>query len=209
MLRKLAAFASVALVVSAVGIAGAGAAGSPPPTGTLTCGATGTMTLKPGIPAVGSSTKALSAKIKNAVGSPCDNSGVTGGKASITGANIILNAKIAPGASCSTLLSGPPNVSKAVLVVKLQHTDPVTLKTFTVAVVKPVNLQFSQVGTGFGVTGTIPQTSANNKPFGGETFEAQLNVDNIPDALACIGGTTDLSHIDFSAAGGSGFSIHS
>lgn len=207
MIRKLALLCSAALALSVVAVGVAGAS-STPPTGALNCGTTGTVTLKKGIPdsSQPASTKNISVKIHKAAIDTCDASGVTGGKATITGGTAQLNAKIPPGANCSTLLSSPPNIVKPVLVVKLTNTTGT--KTETVAVIKPTNLQFSQSGTGFHVTGTIPQTKANNKPFGGETFEAQLNVDNLSDAAACIGGTAPLDHIDFSTAGGSGISIH-
>ena len=186
-------------------MASSGASGNPP-VGTLSCGATGTATITPGIPGSTQppSTKALSIKVKNAAGSPCVNSGVTGGKAPITGASIILNAKTAPGAGCGTLLSGPPNIAKAVLVVKLQNTT--AGKTSTVAVIKPTGMVWAQAGTGFQITGTIPAIAG--KPFSGETFQAQINVDNLADAIACVTGSTPLTHIDFSAGGGSGFAVH-
>jgi hypothetical protein len=184
-----------------------------PPSGTLSCGTTGTATLQPGIPGAGQapSSGLISFKIKNAGIGPCDNSGLVGGKAPVNTGGVRLNAKLAPGANCATLLGSAPNVARAVLKVKLQNTDFTIGQTITVAVIKPTNLQWTQVGTGFHVTGTIPQTPANNKPFGGEAFEAQLNIDNIEfdgvNACAAPGSTTPLTHLEFSAVG-SGFSIH-
>jgi hypothetical protein len=134
--------------------------------------------------------------------------GVTGGKLPIDGGVITFNGKIPPGATCDTLLSAPPNIIKPVLVIKLTGTNPKSGKPSTVAVIKPTNLVFSVVGTGFHIVGDVPQTSAGNKPFGSETFEAQLNTDNLADAAACISGPTPVTHIDFSTAGGSTISVH-
>ena len=187
-------------------------ADSTPPTGTLTCATTGTATIKPGIPAAGqpASPGSISFKIKNAGVGPCDNSGVSGAKAPVNIGVVKLNAKLAPGANCATLLGAAPNVARAVLKVKLQNTDFTIGKTITVAAIKPTNLQWTQVGTGFHVTGTLPQTPSNSKPFGNETFDAQLNIDNMDDVSACAAplSTTPLTHLEFSGAGGSGFSIH-
>ena len=183
-----------------------------PPTGTISCGTTGTATLNPGIPGAGQppSSGSISFKIKNAGVGPCDNSGVTGGKAPVNIGVVKLNAKLAPGANCADLLSSAPNVARAVLKVKLQNTDFSIGRTITVAVIKPTNLQWTQVGTGFHVTGTIPQTPSNSKPFGNETFDAQLNIDNINDVTTCAAplSTTPLTAIVFSGGGGSAFSIH-
>jgi hypothetical protein len=187
-------------------------ADSTPPTGTLTCATTGTATLKPGIPGAGQppSSGSISFKIKNAGVGPCDNSGVTDGKAPTNIGVVKLNAKLAPGANCAGLLGAAPNVARAVLKVKLQNTDFSIGKTITVASIKPTDLQWTQVGTGFHVTGTIPQTPSNSKPFGNESFDAQLNIDNIDDVTACAAplSTTPLTHIEFSWGGGSAFSIH-
>ncbi len=205
MIRKIALLGTAVLAFSAVGVTAASAGGTPP-TGTLNCGATGTATITPGIPdsSQPAATKALSITVKGATGA-CDPTLTTGGKAPINGTSIILNAKTAVGSSCATLLSAPPNIAKAVLVVKLTNTT--AGKTMTVAVIKPTNLQWTQVGAGFHITGTIPAIAG--KPFSGETFDAQINVDNLADAIACVSpGTTPLTHIDFSAADGSGFSIH-
>jgi hypothetical protein len=151
-------------------------------------------------------------KVHKATLDTCNNAGVIGGKAAITGGVALLNARFAAGASCGTLMASLTNASKAVLVVKLTSTtvDPITLATTTrtVGVVKPTNLAFAQSGSGLHVTGTIPQTSASNRPFGGEIVEAQLNIDNTLDVSACTSGPTPLDHIDFSTGGGSSISIH-
>jgi hypothetical protein len=197
------------LVLSALATTAAWAV-APPPTGTLACGSTGSVTLKPGDPGhtQPASTKNISVKVHNGAVDTCNNAGVTGGKLPINGGVITFNGKIPPGATCDTLLSAPPNITKPVLVIKLTGTNPKSGKPSTVAVIKPTNLVFSVVGTGFHIVGDVPQTKAGNKPFGNETFEAQLNTDNIADAVACISGPTPLTHIDFSTAGGSTISVH-
>jgi hypothetical protein len=173
----------------------------------------GTLTLKPGLPGAAQpvSTKPISAKVHNATGSDCAGS-VTGGKAPINGAVVQFNAKVGPGQSCSTLNTTGVGFSKPVLIIKLTNTT--AGKTKAVAVVKPTNLHFSvllaPLKVGLDITGTIPQTKANNKPFGGEMFEAAVYIDNVLDAVACAEppAMTPLDHIDFSSAGGSGFTIH-
>ena len=77
----------------------------------------------------------------------------------------------------------------------------------TLAVIKPRNIVVTRAGGGFSITGDIPQTKAGNKPFGGEHFTAQVNVDNVPDLGYCLSGLNNVDHIDFSSAGGSQFTI--
>jgi len=201
LIRKVAIFSAALLAASTLGM-GAAAAKTPPATGAITCGTSGSVTLKPGIPATGTSTKKIKLQDKAATITACDASGVSGGKEAITGGVASIKATIPPGAACSTLLTATPSLSKPVLTVKLTGADgkavaKITLKTLT----------FSQSGLGFALAGTVPDNAGHTKPFGGETLTAQINVDNLTDALACIGGTADLTHIDFSAAGGSTLSI--
>src|SRR3954466_3639714 len=85
-------------------------------TGTLSCGATGTLELKPGIP--GNTQVATpgwtKAKVHKAALDSCNNAGVTGGKASITDGVVVVNARLAQGASCNALTASLTNVSKIV-----------------------------------------------------------------------------------------------
>jgi hypothetical protein len=198
-------------VCSALTIGTAGAS-QEPPTGILNCGADGTLTFKPALPrsAPPSSTKPTSVKIHKATGA-CTSGGVIGGKAPITGAVITFNAKLSPGQTCSALNTTGLQFVHPELIVKLTNTTG--SKTTTVAVVRPANLQFSVELPGFavgiGIIGTIPQTKANNKPFGGEAFQGSVFINNLNDAVSCVEGiTTSLDHIDFGTGGGSGFSIH-
>ena len=133
-----------------------------------------------------------------------------------------MNARLDAGASCDSLAASLLGVNKAVVMVKLQNivstsvTDPITGTTTTtttstsatvhVKIVSPT--QVSQAGSDVVLTGVAPQSSSGNKPFGGETFETQINVDNLSDFAGCLGGTNNVDHIDFSTAGGSTLSIH-
>jgi hypothetical protein len=204
LIRKLALLAVGVLALSAIPAVDAGAA-TTPPTGTLACGVTGTVKFKPALTPATPASKPTSVKVHKAVADPCDNSGVTGGKGPITGGSVILNAKIG-GASCAALAGGTATLEKAQLIVKLTGPNAKG-KTQTVAVIKPVNIAVAPSGVGFAITGDIPQTSANNKPFGGESFSAQINVDNVADFVGCLGGSNNADHVDFSSAGGSTFSI--
>jgi hypothetical protein len=203
-MRKLVAFAAGVVALASLGIA-AGAS-TTPPTGTLSCGTTGTVTFKPALTPTTPAKKPTSVKIHKAAVDTCDSGGVAGGKATINGGSIVLNAKIAPGADCQAVAAGTAMLANPVLTLKLTNTTG--SKTETVAVVKPTNLVVMPQGAGFHATGTLPQTKAMNKPFGGETFETQINVDNLSDFAGCLGGTNNVDHIDFSTAGGSTLSIH-
>jgi hypothetical protein len=160
----------------------------------------------------------------------CNTSGVMGGRAPITGGVITINSRINQGASCAALLPSLSSVNKAVLIVKLTNTvttveidpttglpviDPVTMQpvmttqTRTVAVVRAKDPVVTQSGNGFHITGTVQQSAAGNKPFGGDVFEAQVNVDNSADVAACNSMTSvPLTQVNFSTAGGSSISIH-
>jgi hypothetical protein len=209
-----AVFAASVLVVSGA------AAATTPPTGTLTCGASGTMSLRPAIPATTVAPTAgwTMGKMHSASLTSCDSTQVTGGKAAITDGTAVANIRFGQLASCDTLMASLTNVSKVVLNVKLSSTTTVTTidpttglpvttsSTRTVAVVKSKDVQITQSGSGLLLTGTLPQSASGNKPFGGETIQAQINIGNPSDVSACTGGTTPLDHIDFGA--GSSFSIH-
>jgi hypothetical protein len=204
MIRRIAVVVTGALAVTGLLTTGAGAS-TAPPTGTLTCGTTGTVTFKPALTPSTPAPKPTSVKVHKAALSPCDASGVTGGKATINGGDTVFNAKLAPGADCATVAGGTAVLVNPQLIVKLTNTTG--SKTATVAVLKPVNITITPSGPSFIIKGDIPQTKAGNKPFGGEHLTSQINIDNISDAIGCALGTNNLSHIDFSAAGGSTLSI--
>jgi hypothetical protein len=213
-MRALAIGACATLGLSAFAGGTAGAS-TTPPMGSVTCGATGSAAVRPaGIPGT-TQPPAVNwtiAKIHKAALDSCNSAGVTGGKATINGGVITINARLNPGASCDTLMASLTSVAKAVVIVKFTSTtvDPITLMpiTRTVAVVRPQALQIVASGAGVHVTGTLPQTLALSKPFGGEVFESQLNIDNTADVAACQTTPTPLTHLDFSTAGGSSISIH-
>jgi hypothetical protein len=210
-MRGIAIGSCLALGLSAFGGGSAGAAMTPAAVGSLTCGITGTAAAKPGIPGTGltPTTRWTMLQIHQNPLASCNTAGVTGGKASITGGELKLNARVNPGASCDALVSSLSSVNKAVVGVKLTHTnttvDPITgavtgTQTFTVALVRakldPTNIVAS--GGGIHITGTLQQSASGNKPFGGETLDVQLNLG--ADCAAAPVASIDLT--------GSSLSIH-
>jgi len=183
---------------------GTATASTAPASGAITCGASGSAVIKPGIPTASAApaTKKLKLQAKNATISACNSTGVTGGKEAITGGVATLKGTIPPGATCSTLLSAPPSLTSPALTVKFTGADGKAVAKITLK-----SLALAQSGLGFSITGVVPVNP--KKPFSGETVTVQANVDNTTDALNCITGVTgaDLTHIDFSAAGGSTISI--
>ncbi len=210
MIRKLALLAAGALTLGLLTTVTAGAVTPPPPTGMLSCGfAASAATFIPALPGAGQapSLAGVPFKIKNAKTAACNNAGVQNGKAPITGAVVNLNAKTISHVNCATLTADGLKVATATLTVKL------TNATTTVATIKPVNLKFTTnidagTVTGFQITGIIPQTPANNRPFGGEHFTATIGVGNGDDLAACSapGSTKVLTQIKFGAPS-SGFII--
>jgi hypothetical protein len=109
--------------------------------------------------------------------------GVTGGKSTITGGVLTVNARLNPGASCDSLGASLSSLSKAVITLKLTTTvtttDPITLETTSttntsavVHVKQPVTASLG--GGGVVLSGQAQQSASMNKPFGGETVEVTL-----------------------------------
>jgi hypothetical protein len=118
-MRKVTVIAVVAVLV--VGIAATQAqAAYPKLTGTITCDAfVGSLTLKPPL-SFTESTKPI--KIKGtAEATNCDSSGVSGGKAPVTGAKVKTLATLPKGTSCGNILSTP--FTKSVLDVAWRGTN--------------------------------------------------------------------------------------
>jgi hypothetical protein len=196
MFRKMSVLFVGVLALSALTVSGASAT-TTPPTGNLNCYPTPTMTFKPALPPAGSpSTKNITVQIKKASLVNCDSHLVSGGKYAITGGTIDFKARIPKGNDCASVLFGGP-IDKSVVVVKLTG-ENAKGHTATVAVVKPTNLNVSLSTAAFIIDGTVPQTPAGNKPFGGEHFHLELSV-NVVDTLACTGGSAPLDHLDLSS----------
>jgi hypothetical protein len=126
-------------------------------------------------------------KIHQAPITTCDASGVIGGKSTITGGVVQINARLNGGASCDTLAASLSSLNKAVMMVKLTNTvtttvtDPITgittttTQTNTSANVHVKNVTAIASGSGVLLSGTAQQSSSGKKPFGGETVAVQLN----------------------------------
>jgi hypothetical protein len=206
--------AILSAAVLALGIAGAttASAATPPATGSVSCGVSGTAALKPSLQPTGStSTKPVTVKANKGPLSGCTVA-VTGGKYPISGGSVSLVTHIVPGTSptvdCGSVAGGADGIVKPVLKVQLTGINPKSGKPSTVATIKVTNVAIAPAGVGFGITGDIAQNKANTANFGGEHFSAQINVDNFTDFVGCLTpGGTPVSHIDFSAAGASTMSI--
>ena len=180
-----------AAVLCAVLVCGSPAdAGVGAPAGTVNCTIAGSLTLKTPLTNT-PSTKTI--KVKGlATASSCDDSGVTGGKAPITGAAIKINGKIPVGATCAWLTS--PTFGKTKIQVKWQGLNPQS-KVMTVSVDNSF-LATAQSSGGTTVTLTLVTQPNAKGCFFGQTNTLTLGLDDSSATLAteCSGsGITDLA----------------
>jgi hypothetical protein len=166
-------------------------AGMGAPAGTVSCTIAGSLTLKTPLTNT-PSTKTI--KVKGmATASSCNNAGVTGGKAPITGAAIKINGKLPVGASCTSLAT--PTFAKTKVQVKWQGLNSQS-KVMTVSVDNSF-LATAQSNVGSTVT-LILVTQPNSKGgFVGQTNTLTLGLDDTPASLASLCSTTGITDLSF------------
>jgi hypothetical protein len=196
MARKVALLAATVVLLSALGIAPAGAT-NPTPAGSISCtfgsAMPGVVSLKPGL---GDTPSAKQIKVKSIIGTAngtsCDNSGVTAGtsKFPISAMTVKITAKTPVGGDCSTLLTAPGLTGK--VQVKFLGLNPAS-KLATVAVVNTTiaTTTASAAPPSIQIV-TAPSTKG---AFVGQTLTFTLNISGLTggctdaDPLTAVSGT--------------------
>jgi len=202
MVRRIALVVACVCALGAFAPLGPAAAVAPPPAdGTLSCFITGSAEMTPPLPVLSADagTKAGKIQAKKSAITDCDATGVTGGKAGITGGTSDLKALTAPGGSCQQLgdvaFGGVPvdptaqPLIKPSVKVKLTGTGP-TGRPTTVATLTVENVAMTQGTLGFALTGTVKGTPGRNA-FAGRTVTTNISPTNILELLGCMYGNPD------------------
>lgn len=173
-----------------------------PPTGSLVCDVRGREVFRPAVP---TTPEPRDVKLK-ATGrvDACDDSAVTGGKATINGGSITVSATMLKGtAGCSNWTAEAVAFARMKATVKLQNVTTLPdgkTRATTVATLRPVieRMATTEINGGAAIElfGYIKQNKRGDAPFGNNRFSAVLTATSAA-GVACAEGTGPVTELTF------------